>query len=329
MKPSVCTKRGSRGPGGIGVAERPRPSPVILPRPGDRFATPSDREDDRVRNVHGRARVYGSGPWSSAPSAPPATSRRCARAARSPGLVEADDDGACVLEVPRRRAGAQGRSIAEVVAGELARALGFAVPELTVAALDPAIGRAEPDPEIQDLLLASAGENLGVDFLPGALPFNAGGRSGAGPGAGGGRRLARRARDQRRPHAAQHQPACSGTTGCGSSTTARRCTSTTPTATRRRTRAGPLLGAIGRARAAALVREPRSRRPTSGWRRGSRASCWRTWRAAARSRLVAQRRRSRHLRRLPFDRAARGAAHVRRGAKYRRARLSGAVGSAP
>jgi len=58
------------------------------------------------------------------------------------------------------------------VAGELARALGFAVPELTLIELDPAIGRAEPDPEIQDLLLASAGTNLGVDFLPGALPFN-------------------------------------------------------------------------------------------------------------------------------------------------------------
>jgi hypothetical protein len=62
--------------------------------------------------------------------------------------------------------------VAEVVAGELARALGFLVPELTLVDLDPTLGRAEPDPEIQDLLLGSAGLNLGVDFLPGALPFD-------------------------------------------------------------------------------------------------------------------------------------------------------------
>ena len=88
-----------------------------------------------------------------------------------PGLVEADDDGLYVLKF---RGAGQGPKalVAEVVAGELARALGFAVPELTLVELDPAIGRAEPDPEIQDLLLASGGTNLGVDFLPGALPFN-------------------------------------------------------------------------------------------------------------------------------------------------------------
>jgi hypothetical protein len=87
-----------------------------------------------------------------------------------PALVEADDDGLYVLKF---RGAGQGRKalVAEVVAGELARALGFAVPELTVVELDPAIGRAEPDPEIQDLLLGSGGANLGVDFLPGALPF--------------------------------------------------------------------------------------------------------------------------------------------------------------
>jgi hypothetical protein len=87
-----------------------------------------------------------------------------------PAVVEADDDGLYVLKF---RGAGQGRKalVAEVVAGELARALGFAVPELVVVALDPVIGRAEPDAEIQDLLLASAGLNLGVDFLPGALPF--------------------------------------------------------------------------------------------------------------------------------------------------------------
>ena len=62
--------------------------------------------------------------------------------------------------------------VAEVVAGELARAIGLPVPELALVDLDPAIGRAEPDPEIQDLLLSSGGPNLGVDFLPGALPFS-------------------------------------------------------------------------------------------------------------------------------------------------------------
>jgi hypothetical protein len=88
-----------------------------------------------------------------------------------PALVEADDDGLYVLKF---RGAGQGRRalVAEVVAGELARALGFLVPELVVAELDPLLGRAEPDPEIQDLLVASAGLNLGVDFLPSALPFS-------------------------------------------------------------------------------------------------------------------------------------------------------------
>jgi hypothetical protein len=88
-----------------------------------------------------------------------------------PALVEADDDGLYVLKF---RGAGQGRKalVAEVVAGELARALGLPVPELTVVELDPELGRAEPDPEIQDLLVASAGENLGVDFLPGALTFS-------------------------------------------------------------------------------------------------------------------------------------------------------------
>lgn len=88
-----------------------------------------------------------------------------------PALVEADDDGLYVLKF----AGAgQGRRalLAEVVAGELARALGFRVPELVVAELDPVLANAEPDPEIQDLLRASAGPNLGVDFLPGSLTYN-------------------------------------------------------------------------------------------------------------------------------------------------------------
>jgi hypothetical protein len=88
-----------------------------------------------------------------------------------PGLVEADDDG---LYVVKFRGAGQGAKalVAEVLVGELARALGFPVPELEVVELDPALGAAEPDPEIQDLINASAGANLGVDFLPGALAFD-------------------------------------------------------------------------------------------------------------------------------------------------------------
>ncbi len=88
-----------------------------------------------------------------------------------PALVEASDDGLYVLKF---RGAGQGRRalVAEVAAGELARALGFAIPELTLVELDPALAQAEPDPEIQDLLAASGGLNLGVDFLPGALPFS-------------------------------------------------------------------------------------------------------------------------------------------------------------
>src|SRR3954454_19885856 len=88
-----------------------------------------------------------------------------------PAIVEADDDGLYVLKF---QGAGQGRKAlaAEVVAGELARALGFNVPELTLVELDPVLGRAEPDPEIQDLIVASAGLNLGVDFLPSALPFS-------------------------------------------------------------------------------------------------------------------------------------------------------------
>jgi HipA-like kinase len=94
-----------------------------------------------------------------------------------PALVEADDDGLYVLKFHGAGQGPKAL-VAEVVVGELARALGFPVPELVLLELDATIGRAEPDPEIQDLLLASDGLNLGVDFLPGALPFS----PAAGPG---------------------------------------------------------------------------------------------------------------------------------------------------
>jgi hypothetical protein len=87
-----------------------------------------------------------------------------------PAIVEADDDG---LYVCKFRGAGQGPKAlaAEIVAGELARGLGLPVPDLVLVELDPALAAAEPDPEIQELIMASAGLNLGVDFLPGALPY--------------------------------------------------------------------------------------------------------------------------------------------------------------
>jgi hypothetical protein len=87
-----------------------------------------------------------------------------------PGLVEADDDGLYVLKF---RGAGQGVKalVAEIVAGELARAVGLAVPEIVLMEVDAALGAAEPDPEIQDLITGSEGTNVALDFLPGALPY--------------------------------------------------------------------------------------------------------------------------------------------------------------
>jgi hypothetical protein len=88
-----------------------------------------------------------------------------------PGLVEADDDGLYVVKF--RGAGQGPRAlVAEWLAGELARAIGLAVPDLVAVEVDPTLGDAEPDEEIHDLVNASGGLNLGMDFLPGALSFN-------------------------------------------------------------------------------------------------------------------------------------------------------------
>ena len=91
-----------------------------------------------------------------------------------PGLVEGDDDG---LYVVKFRGAGQGLRalVAEVLVGELVRRAGLLVPRLVRIELDARLGAAEPDPEIQELLAASAGENLGVDFLPGSLPYTAAG----------------------------------------------------------------------------------------------------------------------------------------------------------
>jgi hypothetical protein len=88
-----------------------------------------------------------------------------------PAIVEADNLGTYVMKF---RGAGQGplALVAEIIAGELARRLGLRVPELVLAELDPRIGVSEPDPEIQDLLRASDGVNLGVDFLPGSFGFD-------------------------------------------------------------------------------------------------------------------------------------------------------------
>ena len=88
-----------------------------------------------------------------------------------PAVVEADDDGLYVLKF---RGAGQGPKalIAELLAGEIARAAGLAVPEIVLIELDPELARTEPDAEIQDLIRASAGLNIALDFLPGAVAFD-------------------------------------------------------------------------------------------------------------------------------------------------------------
>jgi len=88
-----------------------------------------------------------------------------------PAIIEADDDGTYVLKF--RGAGQGPRAlIAEYLAGELGRLLGLSVPEIVFVELDPILARSEPDPEIQALIRASAGLNLGLDYLPGSIAFD-------------------------------------------------------------------------------------------------------------------------------------------------------------
>jgi HipA-like protein len=88
-----------------------------------------------------------------------------------PAIIEADDDGMYVLKF---RGAGQGTKalIAELIAGEIARTAGLPVPELVFVVLDPEIAKTEPDPEIQDLIRASGGLNLGLDYLPGSVMFD-------------------------------------------------------------------------------------------------------------------------------------------------------------
>jgi hypothetical protein len=88
-----------------------------------------------------------------------------------PAIVEGDDDGLYVLKF--RGAGQGARAlVAELVSGEIARALGLPVPELVLAELDQDLARTEPDPEIHALIHDSAGLNLALDYLPGSVMFD-------------------------------------------------------------------------------------------------------------------------------------------------------------
>lgn len=88
-----------------------------------------------------------------------------------PAIVEGDDDGLYVLKF---RGAGQGVKalIAELLGGEIGRVLGLKVPELVFVDLDPALAKTEPDPEIQDLIKASAGLNLALDYLPGSITYD-------------------------------------------------------------------------------------------------------------------------------------------------------------
>jgi len=88
-----------------------------------------------------------------------------------PGIVEADDLGTYVMKF---RGAGQGLKalVAEVIVGEIGRTIGLRIPDLRVVALDARIAKYEADQEVQDLLTASVGLNLGVDFLPGSFGYD-------------------------------------------------------------------------------------------------------------------------------------------------------------
>lgn len=88
-----------------------------------------------------------------------------------PAIVEADDEGTYVLKF---HGAGQGKKvlIAELIVGEIARAAQLPIPELVFMELDPDLARTEPDAEIQQLIRASAGLNIALDYLPGAVTFD-------------------------------------------------------------------------------------------------------------------------------------------------------------
>ena len=89
-----------------------------------------------------------------------------------PAIVEGDDQGLYVLKFRGSGQGAKAL-IAELVAGEIARALELDVPEIVLAQVDADLARTEADPEIQALIRASAGLNLALDYLPGSVTYDA------------------------------------------------------------------------------------------------------------------------------------------------------------
>jgi hypothetical protein len=88
-----------------------------------------------------------------------------------PAIIEASDEGMYVLKFRGAGQGAKAL-IAELLAGEIARAAGLLVPEIVFVELDAELARTEPDPEIQELIKASAGLNLALDYLPGSVTFD-------------------------------------------------------------------------------------------------------------------------------------------------------------
>ena len=88
-----------------------------------------------------------------------------------PAIIEADDDGIYVLKFKGAGQGTKAL-VAELISGEIARAIGLLVPEIVFVKLDAGLARTEGDPEIRDLIKSSAGVNLALDYLPGSVMFN-------------------------------------------------------------------------------------------------------------------------------------------------------------
>lgn len=88
-----------------------------------------------------------------------------------PGLLEADDLGTYVVKFTGAGQGPRAL-VAEIVVGRLGQELGVRIPELALIDVDPEIGRREPDQEVQELVVASAGMNLAMDFLPGSIGYD-------------------------------------------------------------------------------------------------------------------------------------------------------------
>ena len=89
-----------------------------------------------------------------------------------PAIVEADDGVQYVMKFVGAGQGPKAL-IAELLAGEIGRHLGLDIPEVVLLQMSPLLGRSEPNPEIQQLLRASAGLNLGLRYLPSAFAYNA------------------------------------------------------------------------------------------------------------------------------------------------------------